>query len=287
MLTGRNAIITGASRGLGRAVAEAFLQRGASVLLCARDGAALTETAAELQKAKRDTAQKILCIAADIAEEADVDAIFSRTQEAFDRLDALVNNAGVHGPIGPIEDADWDKWKYAVAVNLFGTANMLRHALSTMKQQGYGRIVNLSGGGATSPMPNFSAYAASKAAVVRITETFAKEAAPFGVTVNAVAPGMMDTKLLSEVLAAGPEKAGAAQYEKAAQNRQSGACADPAQAAALIALLCSPDCPVNGRLVSAVWDGWKAFDARREEIAESDLFTLRRIVPKDRGRNWE
>ena len=117
----------------------------------------------------------------------------------------LVTNAGVYGPMGAIEDVDWDAWTKAVEINLYGTILPIRAIIPHFKANGGGKIVNLSGGGATSPLPNISAYAASKSAVVRMTETLAGELAAHKITVNAVAPGALNTPLQDELLAAGPD----------------------------------------------------------------------------------
>ena len=116
-------------------------------------------------------------------------------------MTVLVNNAGVLGPAGPLDDNDWDAWVETVRVNLLGTVAMCRAVLPGMRERGYGKIINLSGGGATAARPNFSAYAASKAAVVRFTETLAGELD--GIDVNAIAPGALPTRMLDEVLASG------------------------------------------------------------------------------------
>ena len=119
-------------------------------------------------------------------------------------LDILVNNAGVYGPMGPIEENDWEAWVRAIQINLFGTVLMSRAVIPIFRGQNYGKIINLSGGGATAPLPRMSSYAASKAAVVRLTETLAEELRDAHVDVNAIAPGALNTRLLDEVLAAGP-----------------------------------------------------------------------------------
>ena len=117
-----------------------------------------------------------------------------------------MNNAGIHGPIGSIDTIDWQDWIDAIAINLAGTVYCARKAVSLFKPNGYGKIVNISGGGATSPLPGLSAYAASKAAIVRFTETLALEVHEWGIDVNAVAPGALATRLTDEVIAAGPQR---------------------------------------------------------------------------------
>jgi NAD(P)-dependent dehydrogenase (short-subunit alcohol dehydrogenase family) len=155
-----------------------------------------------------------------------------------------------------------------------------------LKALGGGKIINLSGGGATSPLPSISAYAASKAAVVRFTETLAEELRPHRIDVNAMAPGPLNTRMLDEMLEAGPEAVGAAAHAKALKQKESGG-APIGNGAELCVFLASAESDgITGKLISAVWDPWKVLAARREELANSDIYCLRRIVPEDRGRNW-
>src|SRR6202040_2616933 len=120
------------------------------------------------------------------------------------------SNAGVYGPMGAVGHADWSEWKRTVEGNLFGSVLLARELVAHFIERGYGKIVQLSGGGATQPLPGLSAYAASKAAVVRFAETLAEELRAHGVDVNAIAPGALNTRMLDEVLSAGAERAGEA-----------------------------------------------------------------------------
>ena len=138
-------------------------------------------------------------------------------------LHALVLNAGIYGPMGPTESVSLAEWRRALDINLFGVLLPSRAVIPHFKQAGRGKIIVLSGGGATNPLPNISAYAASKAAVVRLMETLAEELKAFHVDVNAIAPGALATRLVDEVLAAGPEKVGAAFFEKNKTWKEKGA----------------------------------------------------------------
>jgi 3-oxoacyl-[acyl-carrier protein] reductase len=147
-------------------------------------------------------------------------------------------------------------------------------------------VLNLSGGGATAPLPLISAYAAGKAAVVRLTETLAHEYAAAGVTVNALAPGALNTGMLQKALDAGPDAVGADFYAKAVKQSESGG--TPMEYGADLAVWAMSDDSkgITGRLLSAVWDPWKTLGDRAEEIRNTDIYTLRRIVPADRGKTW-
>lgn len=284
-LTDRSAIITGANQGLGKAIAAEYVKAGAGVLLTARSEDLLRQVRDELKPLARP-GRPVEIFRADVSKADDCAATVRRAGEVLPDLTVLVNNAGVYGPKGAIEDVDWDEWVRAVEINLFGTVRMCREIIPVLRRRGYGKIINLSGGGATAPLPRISAYAASKAAVVRMTDTLAEELKYAKVDVNAIAPGALNTRLLDEVLEAGPEKVGKAFYERSLkQQKEGGAPLD--KGAQLAAFLGSGESDgITGRLLSAVWDDWKNLPSKREQLAKGDVYTLRRIVPEDRGMKW-
>lgn len=188
--------------------------------------------------------------------------------------------------MGRLEDVDWRAWVEAITVDLVGTAAVCRAFIPLFRARGKGKIINLSGGGATAPLPRFSAYAAAKAAVVRLTETLAHELAEAGVDVNAIAPGALNTRLLDEVLAAGPAQVGAEFHARALKQHEDGGVPLERGAELAVFLACSESDGITGRLLSAVWDDWRALPDRRAELATTDVFTLRRIAPGDRGLGW-
>ena len=278
-------MITGASQGLGLEIACAYVQAGSSVLLCARNAKEL-EQARSRVAALADPDAKVLAVTADVASAADMDRVAKAALDAFPQVHILVNNAGIYGPMGAIENVDWQEWVHAIHVNLMGSVLACRALLPHMRQHRYGKIVQLSGGGATNPLPRISAYAASKAAVVRFAETLAEEVRGTGIDVNAVAPGALNTRLLDEVLQAGPERVGPAFYARSLQLKQEGG-APLATGAALAVFLASPASDgITGKLISAVWDPWEELGKHVEELRASDVYTLRRILPRDRGMTW-
>jgi NAD(P)-dependent dehydrogenase (short-subunit alcohol dehydrogenase family) len=281
-LAGRAAVITGASQGLGRAIAERFVRAGASVLIVARAQGLLDQVRDELAALAGPTGAQVHAVAGDVSDRGTCDRVARDAERLMPGFDILVNNAGVYGPIGTLDEVDWDEWVRALQINLFGTALMCRAVIPAMRARGYGKIVNLSGGGATAPLPRFSAYAASKAAVVRLTETLADELRDSRIDVNAVAPGALNTRLLDEVLSAGPARTGEQFYARALKQQQDGGTALD-KGADLAVFLASPESDgITGRLLSAVWDDWRTLPQRREQLAKSDVYTLRRIVPEDR-----
>lgn len=276
------AIITGANRGLGAAIAHLFAQEGANLLLVARDGALLKTVAESLPV---QPGQKIEWREADVTSPEDITAIGNTALEKFGRVDILVNNAGIYGPIGPFEEVDWAEWLAALNINLLGAISLSRQIVPIMKKQGYGKIINLSGGGATAPLPRFSAYAVSKAALVRFTETIAEELAEFHIDVNAIAPGALNTRLLDQILEAGPQLAGEQMYQRSLKQQQEGGASMEIGAELAVFLASEQSDGISGRLISAIWDDWRNLTEKREKLKKSDVFTLRRIVPEDRG--WE
>jgi NAD(P)-dependent dehydrogenase (short-subunit alcohol dehydrogenase family) len=281
-LVGRNALITGASQGLGLAIAEAYVKAGAGVILCARDGGALDRAHKQVAELA-STGQAIYSQIADVSNADDVDRLMDFSRRMFPSLHVLVNNAGIYGPKGVIEDVDWQEWVRAIEINLYGSILMCRAVLPQFKAQKYGKIIQLSGGGATNPLPRISAYAASKAAIVRFAETLAEEVREYRIDVNSIAPGALNTRLLDEVLAAGPEKVGKGFYERSLKQKdQGGAPLDKGAELALF-LASSASDGITGKLISAVWDPWERLAEHRAEMEKSDVYTLRRIVPEDRA----
>lgn len=284
-LKGLNALITGGSQGLGKVIAEQFLTEGANVVLCARNQNELEATRKEL--AERFPAAKVAAKRCDVSNEHQVQELINfALHQLGPKIDALVLNAGVYGPMGPTESVDLNEWRHAIDINLFGVLLPCRAVIPHFKKAGRGKIVVLSGGGATNPLPNISSYAASKAAVVRLMETLAEELRPHHVDVNAIAPGALATRLVDEVLAAGPDKVGAAFFEKNKQWKEKGA--TPLELGAKLAVyLASPESNgITGKLISAQWDPWAKLAEHRDELAKSDIYCLRRIVPEDRGKKW-
>ena len=283
-LNRRNALITGGSQGLGKAIATQFLQEGANVVLCARSAHDLLATQAELAAQFPD--RTILAKTCDVADERQVDDLVAYALRELGSIEALVLNAGVYGPMGPTESVSLEQWRRALDINLFGVLLPCRALIPHFKQVGRGKIVVLSGGGATNPLPNISAYAASKAAVVRLMETLAEELRSFHVDVNAIAPGALATRLVDEVLAAGPDKVGAAFFEKNTTWKQNGAVPLELGAGLAVFLASADSDGISGKLLSAQWDPWNELQQHRDELAQSDIYCLRRIVPEDRGKKW-
>jgi NAD(P)-dependent dehydrogenase (short-subunit alcohol dehydrogenase family) len=283
-LSGRNAIITGGSQGLGLAIARAYVAEGANVMICARESTAL-RTAEEELRMLASSDQRIAGEICDVSREDEVRQLVAQSIALFDQVHILVNNAAIHGPIGTIESVDWEQWKRAIDVNLHGSVLPCRFLVPHMREHRYGKVVQLSGGGATDPRPRFSAYAASKAAVVRFAETLAEETRGSGIDVNAIAPGALNTRLLDDVIAAGPEQAGHKNFSSALKQKEAGGAPLTRGADLAVFLASAASDGITGKLLSAIWDPWETLPEHAQALS-GDIYTLRRIVPKDRGFDW-
>lgn len=285
VLSGKVAIITGANQGLGLVIAHKYLAAGADLMLCARNSTMLEQAQADLV-AVASPGQKVVAQTADVSVASDVKSVVSRTLDQLKGCHILVNNAGVYGPKGDIETVPWLEWVAAMQINVFGSVLMSRAVLPHFKKQSYGKVIQLSGGGATCPMPRISAYAVTKAAIVRYAETLAEEVRGTGIDVNAIAPGALNTRMLDEILEAGPDKVGKAFYERSLHQKETGgACLS--KGAELALFLASPASDgITAKLISAVWDNWEQWPEHLQELSDSDAYTLRRITGRDRGFTW-
>ncbi len=192
--TNQVVIVTGAAQGIGQAIAERFGAEAATVVVCDRNGAGAATVAAAIQDAGHG---KALAITADIADEAQVDALFEQTLAHFGTVDVLVNNAGVVSPTKHFLEADKAWWDRIIGVNLTGTFLCCKRAAHIMAEKGRGNIINLSSGGATRAHRAFVAYDATKGGIEAMTRALALDLGPYGVRVNALVPGSIDTSGLS------------------------------------------------------------------------------------------
>ncbi len=284
-LAGRRALITGASQGLGLAVARRFVEEGADVMLCARNADRLDRAREELLHLAGQRS-RVLAMPADVARPGDVRRLVGLAVDLLGGLEVLVANAGIQGPKGPVQDVRWMEWRQAIEINLLGTVLCCREVVPHFVERKHGKIVLLSGGGATAPRPYFSAYAASKAAVVRFGETLAEELRGTGIDVNAVAPGALNTRMLDEVLEAGPARVGRQFYEQAVRQKAEGGTPLERGAALCVFLASAASDGITGKLISAVWDPWERLAEHMDQLGGSDVYTLRRVVPRDRGMDW-
>lgn len=264
-------VIAGASSGIGAALCEAFVADGHRLYVCARR--------IEKLEAVAGASGQTRALACDVSNSDQVKSFASFVGTYTPAVDVLINCAGSFGAIGPVEDTEDSEWWSTFEVNLRGTYLMVKSFLPMLKKSASGRIVNFSGGGAFSPFPNYSAYACSKAAVVRLTECLAVELFADGITVNAVAPGIMASEIHAATLSAGPERAGKLQYQRT-QTIMRGGGAPMENVVDCVRSLISPAMSgLTGKTISSNFDPWAtpAFEAYSLDITGSDLYSMRRI----------
>lgn len=225
-LKGKVALVTGGSRGIGRAVALAFAKAGANVSLCARD---LTKAELVAEEA-RALGVEALAVKADISQSAEVEALVQTCLGKFGRLDILVNNAGIvkDALVVRMKDEDWDR---VLEVNLRGAFYSIRSALRPMMKQRGGRIINVASVVGVMGNVGQANYVAAKAGLIGLTKAVAKEVAPWGITVNAVAPGFVETDMVASL----PEKVRQAYLEQIPLKRLGS----PEEVAAVVCFLAS------------------------------------------------
>ncbi len=225
-------------------------------------------------------------MSADVSNPESVQDMFAEANGAFGQIDGLVHAAAVMGPIGSILEIDPAQWLEAIHIDLYGTFLVAREAARRMAAAHYGRIVLFSGGGASGPFPNYSAYACSKVAVVRFTETLAQELGPHGIEVNCLAPGFVATKIHEATLRAGAT-AGKEYLQRTKDELAKGGASPTYAARAATFLLSDAARGISGKYIAAVHDGWERWPEHLEEIRSTDIFTLRRILPGERGMDWQ
>ena len=270
-LEGKTALITGAGRGIGQAIALAYAREGARLSLGARSVSELEETADECRKLDAE----VLITPTDVTEVSQVEGLIAATVERYSTIDILVNNAGIAGPVGVLQDNDLDAWINTVQINLIGVYLCCRAVVPVMKRQNAGRIVNLSGAGAANAWANMSAYCSSKAAVVRLTEVLALELADTKITVNALGPGSVHTRMWDE-MTEDAAKAGADLIHEVGLRVTSGGGASIDRCADLAVWLAGSGADgLSGRIISAFNDDFESLTPRIPEIMASDLYTMR------------
>jgi len=284
-LKNKNVLITGGSQGFGKAISDQCLKDGANIVICSRNEKDLYSVQQEL--AEKYPNNKIYAKACDVSDETQVNNLILFALQSFEIVDAVVLNAGVYGPMGPTESVSIDEWKYALNVNLYGVLFPCRAIIPHLKKQHGGKIIMVSGGGATNPMPNISAYAASKAASLRLMETLSEELKPFNIYVNSVAPGALKTRLIDQVLSAGENVVGKGFFEKNIKWKENGAVPLELGAALVTYLISEESNGVSGKLISAQWDDWQQLHTHLDDLKNSDIYCLRRIVPSDRNKTWK
>lgn len=273
-----NVVITGATAGIGRYLTRRLLLQGHQVWGLSRF---------PTTDIKDERLRVSICDVADWEQVLRTAEAVAR-EPAWGKIHAFVHCAAQQGPIGPTVAIDPAAWANVARVNLDGTFHVIRafHDLLRGWDGGHAKILCFSGGGATKPRPNFAAYAASKTAVVRLVETLAEEWRGKAIDINSIAPGTLSTRMTEELLRKGADAAGEAEIAVGRASLSAGR-ENFERLGRLVDFLLSADSDgISGKLISAPWDPWEKFGEQRERLQKSDLLTLRRIMPEDRGEAW-
>ena len=278
-------IVTGASRGLGYEIAKSYLINGANLIICSRNFNKIKKSYKKLLNFKKKN-QKIFYLSINVSSPSDVDKLIRFSIKKLKRIDVLINNAAIIGPKGHIEKVNWKDWVKTIEINLLGSVLICKAVIPYFKKKNKGKIIQLSGGGAASPLPLISSYAVSKAAVVRFVENLSEELKNYKIDVNAVAPGPLNTGMLEEIIKAGPKKVGKNFYNKSLKQKKTGGSSFNKVCELILFLGSKYSNGISGKLISALWDDWKNWPNYKELLQNSDAYTLRRIVGKERGFEW-
>ncbi len=274
-LSNKAALITGGSRGIGLEIARTFLSQGARVVIAARDREKLFRAAEELNHIG-------ICFPfqADVSHPEEAKLLVDRSLAELGAIDILVNAAAVIHPIGPFHQNDLAAWRQGLEINLMGTVNTIHYILPHFLERRRGKIINFSGGGATRGRLYFSSYAIAKTAIVRLTEILGLELKDYNIQVNAIAPGVVATRMTETILQAGPDKAGKEYWDLL--NRQKTGF-DSAELACRLALfLASAEGDkITGKIISARWDNWEDKILLKRMSEDEDLFVLRRVDDRE------
>ncbi len=281
-LLDKTTLITGANRGFGLALAKRFWEEGSHLILVVRSESYISTLMREFKSHPKQNLE--ICVV-DLSSEKEI-RVFCQRKILLEKVDVLINNSALHGPIGIFPEVNLECWEQAFDLDFLVPVKLIHAITPYMLKRNSGKIINISGGGATGSRPGFTAYATAKTALVRLTEILAEEMPML--QINAIAPGAMKTRLLQELLSVGPELIGQTEYEKSKKllEDENGHDQTMEKAVSLAVYLASEESgEISGKLISAVWDSWEKLHEKQAELKKSDIYTLRRIVPADREMN--
>ena len=276
-------LITGGNQGLGFEIAKNFAGTNVNLILCGRTKKLNLIAKNKLSKIGD---KNIFFYNLDISKKRKVDIFFSKILKKFSKIDILINNAGIYGPKGYIHNLNWNEFIKTIDINLVGSIYMVKKILPHFKKKGGGKIIQISGGGAASSFPFFCPYSISKVGIVRFIENISVEYKKYNIYANSIAPGPINTRMLNQVLKAGPAVVGKNFYYKSLKQLKNGG-TDIKKIISLINFLTSSKSDkITGKLISALWDNWGLFNKNLKLLTNSDVGTLRRIAGRDRKLNF-
>lgn len=273
-------LITGGGTGIGKEIALEMDRLGNNVIICGRRLKKLKEVCSNT---------KIKFHKCDVSKEKDILNLKKFVSEIFPKIDVLLNAAAVLGPIGRFDTLSSKLWIKSFNINFHGTYFTSKIFLSMLKKSNVKKIINFSGGGAFGDFKNYSSYACTKSAVVRLSENMAVELLDLGISVNCIAPGFVATQIHNDTLKLGPERAGKKYYDETITKLKNGSVPIKTVINCLKYLMSDKSNILNGKTISASFDKWdtKTFNDNLDLIQESELYTMRRINLRNFDENHE
>jgi NAD(P)-dependent dehydrogenase (short-subunit alcohol dehydrogenase family) len=270
-------LITGASSGLGAAVARELSDAGYTLTVAARATDQLEQLAQELNR----STQKVFPVTMDVSSWESVETGVGQAFEKRGPFSGVVHCAGVYGPFGPISTVRAEDWANAIQINLVGTFNLAKAITGRFRDQ-ESTFIALSGGGATKPMPYITSYAASKAGLVRLIESIALDSEFANISCIALAPGLLKTQMLDQILDQDPEMVGTEFHDAMKASASKGEDATEQAVKFIAKFINQPELRLSGKLVSVLWDPWEDWlKGDYKTLDQPDNLTLRRIVHED------
>ena len=282
MANKKTIIITGASQGLGLEISKSLLLKNYNIAICSLNKKKLNEAYKYLLKFKKKD-QHIFYKTVDVSNQTEVKNFIKLSISKFGKIYGLINNAGILGPKGKFEKTNIKEWKKTLEINLYGSIHTCLSLLPHFKKNKEGKIIQLSGAGALAPMDNFTAYSASKAAVVRFADTIAEELTNYNIQINSIAAGAINTRMVDEIINAGKKNVGIGLYNKIKKQKKDGGIPFNIITDLVLYLFTKKAKFINGKIISPKWDNWKIWEKNKTLVKESDVYTLRRIKGSDRN----
>lgn len=264
-------LLTGAGSGIGKSLLQHFINKKNTVI-------AISKSRKKINKLKKEF-KDITAFQCDVSNEKHVKKLYLKIKKRYSKIDVIINNAGIYGEVGKFYQSEFKKWKNAINVNLFGTFLICKYFFSFLKKSRFKKIINFAGGGAFNELPNLSSYACSKSAIVRFSETIAKELSHFNVKVNCIAPGFVNTSIHNSIFKAGKTKAGKLFYNHVVKKKQEGGVPMKTVISCIDFLISANSKNLTGKTISASFDKWNTKDFKKKisVINSSSRFTMRRI----------
>lgn len=267
-------IVSGGSTGIGYHITKSLLNNNSTVIICSRNEKKLKKSVKKLKKISKN----IYYYKLDISKLNDVKKFKKWIIKKFNNIDGLINNAGVLGPIGKTTNLKIKNIKETININLFGTLNMINTFYPIFNKNNRRKIINLSGGGSTNTLKNYTSYSISKTSIVRLTENLSIELE--NTDINSISPGFIATNIHKKTLKLSPKIVGKKYYEITKDKIKNGG-DDPNKTSELILFLLSKKSDnISGKLISAIWDPWENEDFQYLLKNDIDIATLRRIDKK-------